>query len=453
MDINKNIKKLFSLTSKSDDEFIKFINKKFGGINYQSDGNSLLHLLVMQENYRLDLVLCIKKLITLGIDSNTKDSLGRTFLQRSLDTYGLDLIIPILRDKDFFTKYIDANSVDNEGNTLVHSAILKLNNYFEYDEIIELFNILIDYYNFDVSKRNNNNDSILDLATERIDVSHKISLDFIARIYYRYNNDEFSKLILDSNKDDLINSLNLKFIVYSVSLLICQTTNPKNDEVVDRTFGCNPVIEIDGNNFITDAIFKGYPTSYILQIIELTASIGWLDTDFSKSFVLAMMEKNRPIKDIIDIYIIASKYGYDNLRQDIRILQSHRSVFDFFDDGIRRSELYDKIRLDGFRIMFNDALRNFGISNEVHLNDDVLKTFIDTIKNFRKFLKLGNEYQFIQSFCNFMKEKYSISMNIMFNETISERDILTNLKEYLISLFEDKVNRTLVLTKGSEKNE
>lgn len=453
MDINKNIKKLFSLTSKSDDEFIKFINKKFGGINYQSDGNSLLHLLVMQENYRLDLVLCIKKLITLGIDSNTKDSLGRTFLQRSLDTYGLDLIIPILRDKDFFTKYIDANSVDNEGNTLVHSAILKLNNYFEYDEIIELFNILIDYYNFDVSKRNNNNDSILDLATERIDVSHKISLDFIARIYYRYNNDEFSKLILDSNKDDLINSLNLKFIVYSVSLLICQTTNPKNDEVVDRTFGCNPVIEIDGNNFITDAIFKGYPTSYILQIIELTASIGWLDTDFSKSFVLAMMEKNRPIKDIIDIYIIASKYGYDNLRQDIRILQSHRSVFDFFDDGIRRSELYDKIRLDGFRIMFNDALRNFGISNEVHLNDDVLKTFMDTTKNFRKFLKLGNEYQFIQSFCNFMKEKYSISMNIMFNETISERDILTNLKEYLISLFEDKVNRTLVLTKGSEKNE
>ena len=185
MDINKNIKKLFSLTSKSDDEFIKFINKKFGGINYQSDGNSLLHLLVVQDNYRLDLVLKgIKKLITLGIDSNTKDSLGRTFLQRSLDTYGLDLIIQILRDKDFFTKYIDANSVDNEGNTLVHSAILKWNNYFEYDEIIELFDILIDYYNFDVSKRNNNNDSILDLATERIDVSHKISLDSIARIYY-----------------------------------------------------------------------------------------------------------------------------------------------------------------------------------------------------------------------------------------------------------------------------
>ena len=66
-------------------------------------------------------------------------------------------------------------------------------------------------------------------------------------------------------------------------------------------------------------------------------------------------------------------------------------------------------------------------------------------------MKLGNEYQFIQSFCNFMKEKYS--MNIIFNETISEKDILTDLKEYLISLFEDKVNRTLVLTKGSEKNE
>ncbi|MEI3529981.1 MAG: hypothetical protein V8Q75_02775 [Bacilli bacterium] len=461
MDINKNIKKLFSLTSKSDDEFIKFINKKFGGINYQSDGNSLLHLLVVQDNYRLDLVLKgIKKLITLGIDSNTKDSLGRTFLQRSLDTYGLDLIIQILRDKDFFTKYIDANSVDNEGNTLVHSAILKWNNYFEYDEIIELFDILIDYYNFDVSKRNNNNDSILDLATERIDVSHKISLDSIARIYYRYNNDEFSKLILDSNKDDLINSLNLKFIVYSVSLLICQTTNPKNDEVVDRTLlcikkllsiGCNPVIEIDGNNFITDAIFKGYPISYILQIIELMASIGCLDTDFSKSFVLAMMEENRPLKDIIDIYVIASKYGYDNLRQDIRILQSRRSLFDFLNDGVRRSELYDKIRLDGFRIMFNDALRNFGISNEVLLSDDILKTLTDTTKNFRKFLKLGNEYQFIQSFCNFMKEKYS--MNIIFNETISEKDILTDLKEYLISLFEDKVNRTLVLTKGSEKNE
>lgn len=461
MDINKNIKKLFSLTSKSDDEFIKFINKKFGGINYQKDGNSLLHLLVMQDNYRFDWVLKgIKKLITLGIDSNVKDSLGRTFLQRSLDTYGLDLIIPILRDKDFFTKYIDANSVDNEGNTLVHSAVLKLNNYFEYDEIIELFNILIDYYNFDVSKRNNNNDSILDLATERIDVSHKISLDFIARIYYRYNNDEFSKLILDSNKDDLINSLNLKFIVYSVSLLICQTTNPKNDEVVDRTLlcikkllsiGCNPVIEIYGNNFITDAIFKGYPISYILQIIELMASIGWLDTDFSKSFVLAMMEENRPLKDIIDIYVIASKYGYDNLRQDIRILQSRRSLFDFLNDGVRRSELYDKIRLDGFRIMFNDALRNFGISNEVLLSDDILKTLTDTTKNFRKFLKLGNEYQFIQSFCNFMKEKYS--MNIIFNETISEKDILTDLKEYLISLFEDKVNRTLVLTKGSEKNE
>ena len=461
MDINKNIKKLFSLTSKSDDEFIKFINKKFGGINYQSDGNSLLHLLVVQDNYRLDLVLKgIKKLITLGIDSNTKDSLGRTFLQSSLDTYGLDLIIQILRDKDFFTKYIDANSVDNEGNTLVHSAILKWNNYFEYDEIIELFDILIDYYNFDVSKRNNNNDSILDLATERIDVSHKISLDSIARIYYRYNNDEFSKLILDSNKDDLINSLNLKFIVYSVSLLICQTTNPKNDEVVDRTLlcikkllsiGCNPVIEIDGNNFITDAIFKGYPISYILQIIELMASIGCLDTDFSKSFVLAMMEENRPLKDIIDIYVIASKYGYDNLRQDIRILQSRRSLFDFLNDGVRRSELYDKIRLDGFRIMFNDALRNFGISNEVLLSDDILKTLTDTTKNFRKFLKLGNEYQFIQSFCNFMKEKYS--MNIIFNETISEKDILTDLKEYLISLFEDKVNRTLVLTKGSEKNE
>ena len=181
------------------------------------------------------------------------------------------------------------------------------------------------------------------------------------------------------------------------------------------------------------------------------ASIGCLDTDFSKSFVLAMMEENRPLKDIIDIYVIASKYGYDNLRQDIRILQSRRSLFDFLNDGVRRSELYDKIRLDGFRIMFNDALRNFGISNEVLLSDDILKTLTDTTKNFRKFLKLGNEYQFIQSFCNFMKEKYS--MNIIFNETISEKDILTDLKEYLISLFEDKVNRTLVLTKGSEKNE
>lgn len=462
MNINKKIYKLFLLTSESDAEFAKFIEKKFGGINYQNNGDSLLHLLVKKENYGVEwLAKCIKKLIVLGINPNTKDNLGRTFLQRSLDTHGLNLIIQILRDKDFFTKHIDANSVDNDGNTLVHSAILKCNNYGKYDRITELLDILISYYNFDVSKRNNNNDSILDLATECIDVSHKISLDSIARIYYQHNNDEFSRLILDSNKADLINSLNSKFIDYSVSLFICQATRPKNVEVVDRTLlcikkllsiGCNPVIEISDNNFITDAISKGYPTSYILKIIEPIASIG-VGIDYGKSFVLAMMEENYPLKDIIDIYVIASKYDYNNLRQDIKILQTRRSVFDFLDDGVMRSELYDKIHLDGFRIMFNDSLKNIGISNEVILNDDVLKTITDTITNtnLRRFLHLGNEYQFIQAFCNFMKEKYS--MNIMYNETISEKDILIDLREYLISKFEDKVNRTLVLTNGSEKNE
>lgn len=458
MNIDKKIYKLFVLTSKSDAEFAKFIEKNFGSINYRNNGDSLLHLLVRKENYGVEwLAKCIKKLIVLGINPNTKDNLGRTFLQRSLDTHGLDLIIQILRE-DFFTKYIDANSVDVDGNTLIHSAILKCNNCGEYGKMIELLDILINYYNFDVSKRNNNNDSILDLATECIDVYHKINLDSIARIYYQHNNDEFSRLILDSNKDDLINSLNSKFINYSVSLFICQATNPKNVEVVDRTLlcikkllsiGCNPVIKISDNNFITDAIYKGYPTSYILKIIEPIASIG-LGVDFVKSFVLAMMEENYPLKDIIDIYVIASKYDYDNLRQDIEILQNRRSLFDFLDDGVMRIELYDKIRLDGFKIMFNDALRNFDISKEAIFSDDGLRTITDVITNFKRFFDLGNDYQFIQSFCNFLKEKYS--MNIMYNETISEKDILIDLKEYLIDLFEKKLNKTLILSNGSEKN-
>lgn len=489
MDINKKIKKLLSLNDNSIRSYSKFIKKNFGSINYKYNGDSLLHLIVSSD-YACshdNLINCIKKLIVLGINPNVKDDLGRTFLQRSLMVYsrGLRLLVDILSDTEFFVKYININSTDKNGNTLVHRVILTFLGSMEENRIVNFTALLIQRYNFDVFKKNKKGETILTcfknilkdfeqhkmMAEER-----KLILNNLTIVCFADKANNFVKFVLESSESDLLNYLNYNFDNPAIALFICQTGFPENYEVVGQTLecikkllsvGCDPSLLINNRNFVADALTKRYPVMYLQKVWDLASQLG-LNINSGDSLMRLSMQEDMLLKDIVDIYVMVSKYGYNDLNEDIAKLSLGMSYgYNALYESITKLPPYhflpsqqpiDKtkfdymdIRLKGFNIMFNNAFKKLGFSNEFILNDKTVEMIVDIIIKYNEILDIWNDYQFIQSFCNFMVEKYR--NNITFNETVSDKWILENLKDYLVEVFENYVSKKFTLVKESEMHE
>lgn len=480
----KNICNFGQVYSENSDEYkyiYKYIIKNFGSINYQKNGNTLLHLIVSSDyRFPIDQVyLAVCQLINLGVNPNIRNDDGQTFLEKSLKKYDENLLLKIFGG-DYKIKGIDVNNTSKDGNTILHSLIFSYDDkavyakpldrdvvFVNWGKYSDLLMKLLYNYDFDLTKRNDKGQSILDCVNYIIDKYQKdmqSAYYTIVDTYYTCNIKELWKLILDTDNEKLMEVLIKNFSNPSISLFICQTEKPKNHSDVETTLlcikklleiGCNPKLNRCNQNFVVDAIFKGYPIEYILQISELGAQRG-LDLSEGGGLVSGCLRMNMAINDLIDVYVVASKYGYDNLENleydlykkgFIDGIIAYKNIFKY---SYNKHDLYKYIRAEGFKIMFNVILKNHGFKNSVVFSDDVLYQILDTITQFKSIFDLGNDYHFSQLLCDFIRKKYN--SYIMSIDTISEKEILVNMKEYLLNLFDNELKKTLIMKKEGDND-
>lgn len=467
-DVKRKINKLISMANENDVKYLRFIQKNFGDIDYKHEGSNLLHLVLFyySDTYFLkSLDASIIKLIKLGVDPNSKDAEGNSFLHKYLDKGGVIQLSSMLSRNilDYKIEY-NVSVVDNEGNTILHRVIKNCKGELDFYSCYELFRLFCDVeeYNFDFSIRNNIGESVLDCLIKKNNKEeiNEMVLNPMVETYYKYNIDELLNLILDTDEQDLFKKLKATCLKPYSALLICQVYQPENDEVINKSLqcvkklisiGCLAEKQLGDSNFIYDAIDKKYPISYIKQIVDMAEQYE-SDKVWYESLVF-LATRNESIWDVINMYVISSRYGYSykDFMKDIELFINNPARFHTFKEGIRRSEICNYIRLEGLKIMLNDALERRNFNNILILNNNIAQHILEIIEQINTLLEFDNDYQFVESFCNFIVEKYNTS--IMYVKTISEKEVLVNLREYLDDLLDNKLNKLFVLKNITENNE
>lgn len=125
--VNKKIINILPRMTTNLNNNIRIINEEFKDLNYIDDNNkSLLHIFIQEKNKESDTMLAIKSLLKCGkLNPNLKDINGYNFIQTALikgysEDFVLELIKITINNTD---TALDINTVDNEGNTIVHTAI------------------------------------------------------------------------------------------------------------------------------------------------------------------------------------------------------------------------------------------------------------------------------------------------------------------------------------------
>lgn len=467
MNIDKKITKLIKDFGSGirGPSFNKRIIRDFGGLDFKYNGDSLLHLVVAKNYGRSsqEVLSTIDILLNLGIDPNLKNNDGQTFIHKSLENYDALAIQHYFADFNVREKF-DVNMRDEEGNTIMHSIMMKTN--FAYMNCAYMiFHELISNYNFDSSVKNNEGQTILDCCQFDLPTLMKTGelifgnyYDSFTREFYEKNINYFSDLIATSDDEERKKSLNKTFINRDVALFIRQNFKSGNDDAnalalsdIEKLLkcGCDPNTLICDHSFINEAIVRGHDLDYILKISELAIQYGFAINKMKTSVVSSMLSNRRDIKSIIAIYVF-SKYGYDDLANDVKN-HNNRNALNLLKDGIPRSDVYDYIRIEGFKIMFNEELEKAKIINQqIRFNDDDINIIFDIIDTFKSPLNLGNDYHFIQLFVNFLQEKYSLNINCI---DITRLEFLSTLKEYINSQVNNEIDKTFVKHLGSENHE
>lgn len=122
--------------------------KYFSSLNYRDNlGNSLLHLIINGNGSERKKQLAINTLLINGVDPNSKNNCGDTFINLAIiKKLSLDFILTILSAAD--KHKFNINTRNNYGKTIFHDAILFMNSY---DELLRFVSYLKIYnFNFNV---------------------------------------------------------------------------------------------------------------------------------------------------------------------------------------------------------------------------------------------------------------------------------------------------------------
>jgi len=156
--------KLLSKMKKDDLDFnYELIELVFESINETNEyGENILHYFVSDVLYdEYSCFLAVKTLLHKGINPNHLDTCKYNFIQTAIDTgYSEDFIFACIKEA---VKYgLDVNHQDEDGDTIIHNAIVA-DDY--HDGISKILEILMEN-SYDPRIKNNNNKMIDDLVFE-----------------------------------------------------------------------------------------------------------------------------------------------------------------------------------------------------------------------------------------------------------------------------------------------
>lgn len=185
-DINKNI---------------RIINEEFTDLNVvYNNKETLLHLLLNNKNNEEKTMNAIKTILsTKRASVNLKNNSGDTFIQTALWTgyserFILELINTTLK---YYSSKFNINSVDNDGNTIMHTAIISEN----YTEGINTIYKLLLQNGFNSTIKNKRNEDILKTLNIVYEEKSKYSFEQVKQFKKIYNSKEYiNNIIIDQEK-------------------------------------------------------------------------------------------------------------------------------------------------------------------------------------------------------------------------------------------------------------
>lgn len=458
-EVMKKITKLLrKLPSSNYDKRLRMINKEFG-LDYSHKGNTLLHLFAQAKGVERDKRrLGIETLIsTHKFDANSKNYLGETFVHTLIKNGNY---IYSSYSNMYYSDIIDVNSVDCNGDTILHCSVknallinlhlefystliekgfdstIKNNSgktfYQEFEETAKKVNLYIDddkmifndvedskgvdnrYVDFRRKFYKNNFQAFLDKLTDDVERNKKIA----EAIFCKNDNlliDLFrqpKEILLSSNKweSDLKKLLLMGYDIYELGLYN------------------------SGHDYPINLITNKYDVNFIGKIIEILIKNNIPINSFQGSFISSMIEANYSDEDILAVYTYLCQNGYKLLRS---------SVLSVYNDENEGKHKYVEIRSKGFVEMFVERAKKFDllVDDEV-FNNPFLGRLMILINNFRDSVWV-NDFHFIRTIIDEIVADRNESICVP-NSKITKEEILNGAKKYIHKFSDDKVNKIFV---------
>ena len=464
-----------------DEDVIDVIVKEFGNVDFTYNGNNLLHIFAnTNTNYYCYSMIFSALINYAGLAVNSKNKEGKNFFQvLCSNDVDINQILEYIFSK-YFPKMLDLNSRDNQGYNILGNIILNENYYnnIEFRKMISLISSLFDkgcddvrifddsdltiyewihknhveledkiYKNSDINK-----DSISDLLDD--------AYNSIRESYYKNNVYSLTKLFCENSEDNIkfvrnifsgmlsnhnddINELNL------LSRLHEKKMDAKEEEyilAVNKLFdmGLNPNSPsgFEHRNFISTAIDAGFDFDYIYKITEIALNKG-LNFKDTLSPLSELLSKTSEF-NLMKMYVLLSKYGYDNLKFDVIVSSTMKNKY----------ELFFNIRKYGFVKMFDeeasktslvfDECLNFNKIYFKHKLTEQENDFFKLIFEVIDWLKISNsnynDYAFVKQIISIMVEERK---NSIVNYKVEPKEILKILKEITSKYIDDSYNKIL----------
>lgn len=448
-EIDKKVKKICKIAS----EYVKYcspkdenltiigmIIKTFGSTDYEYDGDSLYHMFTNDQKYPCGGVTLegLKYIITslnhMGLDPNVRNKDGQTFFTDSV-------IERFKNDIDFFLKLpMVFNSQDNKGQTILHKLV---NTDISVCNFCECFEKIKDHV--DSAIKDNDGKTFLDLVDEETSNMHLFNyeLAFLRELRKSYYEKNFSCFIdkLDNDKNEINEYLDLIFSMSEMNAIHywCHDNEYISEDeklkAIEKLF----VLDIADPNFckgirypiVLGAIYKGYSTEYILKLSKLCLEHGY-KVNSEPTIMECCFNNNYSFQRLIDVYVLLSKYGYNNLSEDI------------FECKLNKKWNYTYnldllIRKTGLKQMLNDLLKEKNLIDGtiINFNDAFYNYMLEIERMLEPSLKMTNDYDMVKLLIEKVVQNRENNINIV-EENVSMEELYDALNIILEAFISDK---------------
>lgn len=431
--VRKNVDYVLNDFSKlSPDQQKQKIIDTFGSLHFKYEGDSLYHLFA-KANYQsfFDILSAIKFLNRNGVDINTRNNDGQTFLQCSNKKGNIDFVSGLPLDK------MNLNNQDNQGKTILHNLV---DEFGSIEGLLVIYKMLVKYV--DPTIKDNNGRTFGEQAENKYTFWYnggELGLKSLKREYYKAHFADFIDKISDDclENDSFLNSLfNDKNQEYKRVHYWCQENEYASDteklEAIEKLFnaGIDPNwFDQNNDSIIIKAIEDRCSKDYILKLIEICIKNGYkvnnLSTIMDRCFYFYT-----EINDLLDFYILLSKYGYND-------------SFNSYTD------MRQIIRNQGFMKMLDIFFKksNLNGDNNIYTDDDLLYCIFEVEEIVESSLEVKNDYGMAKLLAQKVVENRGNDINFI-EDSVSSKELMNAIK---ICLDDYVVNVVKPTTKKLDK--
>lgn len=459
--LNKKVKKVLKKMTDDIDKNCKIIEKAFGSLDFKDEyGNSLAHLFIINTYRNSANVKKAIRALDIVERISEKNCNGDDFLQYFVKNFKNG---PAILENVYYNliKFVDVNSSDRDGNTLLHNCVLKC---MDLSIIVRLYGqcLMFDY----TSSKNNNGETFYDILERKynkiMDKKNMIIIsgenseyyfesegrkllyeDFeanmihIKKIYFKNN----PSAIFDRfTNDDEENRKLMEYYVSDVDPLFMATeASSKVDflNIIEKLLklGENPNKKDSCNKTFINYVISNYRDfEIIFKTIELAIKYGYdLNNSNIQGLIKELNSHDLPYEE--ELYIFISKFGYKNIEKD---------YIGAYDDNSDAQKGFKDFRIRCFIKIFNIESSKFNLVSTINnIRDNKFFDMIfELIDSFQTLFGFNNDYEFIKFLIEEIINERNNNVNLR-TDVVDEKEILNTLVSCVNKKTEEKIVKVL----------